>query len=99
MYRRGIIPFMTLIQRIVGVLLGVARLYLGLQGLQQIEAAAHDAEAVALKRERDAFKAQAEYLREGDIQDNPDGSITLFPVRSDTDLLTFHVGFSVGIAR
>jgi hypothetical protein len=42
---------------------------------------------------------RAEYLREGDIQDNPDGSITLFPVRSDTDLLTFHIGFSVGIAR
>ena len=42
---------------------------------------------------------EAEYLREGDIQDNQDGSITLFPVRSDTDLLTFHVGFSIGISR
>lgn len=42
---------------------------------------------------------EAEYLREGDIQDNDDGSITLFPVRSDTDLLTFHIGLSVGIAR
>lgn len=42
---------------------------------------------------------EAEYLREGDIQDNNDGTITLFPVRSDTDLLTFHIGFSVGIAR
>lgn len=42
---------------------------------------------------------EAEYLREGDIQDNEDGSITLFPVRSDTDLLTFHIGFSVGISR
>ena len=42
---------------------------------------------------------EAEYLREGDIQDNEDGSITLFPVRSDTDLLTFHIGVSVGIAR
>lgn len=42
---------------------------------------------------------QAEYLREGDIQDNPDGSITLYPVRSDTDLLTFHVGVSIGITR
>jgi hypothetical protein len=41
----------------------------------------------------------AEYLREGDIQDNEDGSITLFPVRSDTDLLTFHIGFSVGVSR
>ncbi|HEU0298431.1 MAG TPA: outer membrane beta-barrel protein [Longimicrobium sp.] len=42
---------------------------------------------------------EAEYLREGDIRDNQDGSITLFPVRSDTDLLTFHIGLSVGIAR
>lgn len=42
---------------------------------------------------------QAEYLREGDIIDHPDGSITLLPVQSDTDLLTFHIGFSVGISR
>lgn len=41
----------------------------------------------------------AEYLREGDIEDNPDGSITLYPVRSDTDLLTFHIGFSFGISH
>lgn len=37
------------------ILLGVARLYLGLQGLQLIEAAARDAEGVALKRERDVM--------------------------------------------
>ena len=42
---------------------------------------------------------QAEYLREGDIVDHPDGSISLFPVQSDTDLLTFHIGVSVGLAR
>lgn len=42
---------------------------------------------------------EAEYLREGDIRDNQDGSITLFPVRSDTDLLTFHIGLTVGITR
>lgn len=42
---------------------------------------------------------RAEYLREGDIVDNPDGSITIFPTRSDTDLLAFHVGFTVGISR
>lgn len=40
---------------------------------------------------------EAEYLRHGDIVDNPDGSITLFPVRSQTNLLTFHVGVSVGV--
>jgi hypothetical protein len=39
----------------------------------------------------------AEYLREGDIVDNPDGSITLYPVISQTNLLTFHVGVSVGL--
>lgn len=41
----------------------------------------------------------AEYLLEGGIRDNRDGSITLFPVRSDTDLLTFRVGVSVGVTR
>ena len=40
---------------------------------------------------------EAEYLREGDIVDNGDGTVTLYPTRSDTDLLTFHLGFSVGI--
>lgn len=42
---------------------------------------------------------EAEYLREGDIVDNPDGSVSLYPTRSDTDLLTFHIGFSIGIGR
>lgn len=36
------------------VLLAVARVYLGLEGLFELEKAARDAEAVALKRERDA---------------------------------------------
>lgn len=42
---------------------------------------------------------EAEYLLEGGIEDHPDGSITLHPVRSDTDLLTFHLGVSIGISR
>lgn len=42
---------------------------------------------------------EAEYLREGDIVDNQDGTVTLYPTRSDTDLLTFHIGFSVGAGR
>lgn len=42
---------------------------------------------------------EAEYLREGDLVDNQDGTISVFPVRSDTDLLTFHIGISVGITR
>lgn len=40
------------------VLLGVARLYLGIEGLASIEQAAKDAELVALKRERDATAQQ-----------------------------------------
>ncbi len=39
------------------ILLQVAKLYLGLEGLEQIEKAARDAETVSLKREKDA-KAQ-----------------------------------------
>jgi hypothetical protein len=40
---------------------------------------------------------RVEYLREGDITDRPDGSIVLDPQHSRADLLTFHVGASVGI--
>lgn len=36
----------------------------------------------------------AEYLREGDIVDYPDGSIDLFPNRTETNLVTFKVGVS-----
>lgn len=39
----------------------------------------------------------AEYLREGDIEDNADGSITLFPNFTEADLVTFQVGVSVGL--
>lgn len=42
---------------------------------------------------------EARYLREGGIIDNPDGSITLRPVRSEADLLTVRLGVSVGISR
>lgn len=38
-----------------------------------------------------------EYLREGDIIDHPDGSITLTPQRSDADLVTYVLGVSIGI--
>ena len=36
------------------------------------------------------------YDAEGDILDHPDGSITLFPNRSEADLMTFRFGVSVG---
>ena len=40
-----------------------------------------------------------EYLTEGDIVDNPDGSITLYPIRSEANLVSYHFGVSVGIPR
>lgn len=41
----------------------------------------------------------AEYLVEGDIVDNADGSISIFPNRTEANLVTYQVGFSVGIPR
>ena len=40
---------------------------------------------------------QVRYLREGGIEDRPDGSIVLHPIQSDANLLTYRLGFSVGI--
>ncbi len=37
---------------------------------------------------------RASYLREGDIHDNPDGSLRFTPSRTDTNLLVFHIGVS-----
>ena len=42
---------------------------------------------------------QAAYLREGDIEDLPDGGIILRPRRSDTDVLSYHIGVAIGISR
>ena len=39
---------------------------------------------------------RARYLREGSIQDNPDNSITIDPIESETNLLTWHLGIAVG---
>ncbi len=39
----------------------------------------------------------ADFLTEGDILDHPDGSITLFPNRSEANLMTFRFGVSVGL--
>lgn len=39
----------------------------------------------------------AEYLREGDILDHPDGSITLFPNRTEANYMTFRVGVQIGL--
>lgn len=40
-----------------------------------------------------------EYLRKGDIVDHPDGSITLLPIRSEADFLSYRLGVSIGIPR
>lgn len=40
------------------------------------------------------YGGQASYLKEGDIRDNADGSITLFPRTSKTDQVTWQVGAS-----
>lgn len=40
---------------------------------------------------------QVRYLREGGIEDRPDGSIVLHPIQSDANLLTYRLGFSVSI--
>lgn len=37
------------------------------------------------------------YLTEGDIVDEPDGSITLYPNRSDADLVSFRLGVAIGV--
>lgn len=37
------------------------------------------------------------YLREGDIQDNADGSITLHPQRSEANLMVYHIGVRIGV--
>jgi hypothetical protein len=42
---------------------------------------------------------RAEYLREGDIEDHPDGSITMRPTRSEANLITYQIGVSAVIGR
>ena len=41
----------------------------------------------------------AEFLTEGDIEDHTDGSITIYPNISEANLLTYHIGISIGIPR
>lgn len=36
------------------------------------------------------------YLTRGDIVDNPDGSVTLYPNRSEADLVSFRLGVAIG---
>lgn len=41
----------------------------------------------------------AEYLVEGDIVDEPDGSLSLFPNETEANLVAFQVGVAVGLGR
>ena len=43
------------------------------------------------------YGARATYLREGDIIDNPDGSVTLNVRSSKTDLVLWQIGFTYNI--
>jgi hypothetical protein len=38
-----------------------------------------------------------DFLTEGDIEDHPDGSITLYPNRAEADMTVFRVGVSVAV--
>ena len=42
---------------------------------------------------------RVEYLTKGDIVDNPDGSVTMYPVLSEANLMSYHFGVSIGIPR
>ncbi len=45
------------------------------------------------------YGASATYLKKGDITDNPDGTITLNPRNSKTDLVLWQIGVSFAIPR
>lgn len=40
---------------------------------------------------------EVEYLRKGSIQDNDDSTITITPIRSEANLVSYHLGIQVGI--
>ncbi len=43
------------------------------------------------------YHGETTYLREGSLLDNPDGSISFIPIRSEANLLTFRVGVAIGV--
>jgi hypothetical protein len=43
------------------------------------------------------YNGEAEYLIRGGIVENFDGSITLFPIRSEANLMTFRTGITIGM--
>lgn len=51
---------------------------------------------VALERHENGV---ADYLTRGDIVDHADGSITLYPIRSEANLTSVRLGVSIGLPR
>lgn len=45
------------------------------------------------------YGGRASYLTKGDITDNPDGTITLHPRNSKTDMVIWQLGFTLAIPR
>ena len=43
------------------------------------------------------FNDDVEYLTEGDIVDNWDGSITMYPIRSEANMMTFRFGLAIAL--
>lgn len=43
------------------------------------------------------YNGEAVYLRRGGVRENADGSLTLFPIRSETNLVTFRAGVAIGL--
>jgi len=43
------------------------------------------------------FNDEVEYLTRGDIVDNWDGSITVYPIRSEANLMTFRFGLAIAL--
>ncbi len=43
------------------------------------------------------FNDDVEYLTRGDIEDNWDGSITVYPIRSEANLMTFRFGLAIAL--
>jgi hypothetical protein len=40
---------------------------------------------------------ETSYLREGSITDHPDGTITIAPLKSEVELMVYHLGVNIGI--
>ena len=58
---------------------------------------AFDGGAFGIEIFRGLIRGSGEYLREGGIVDNPDGSITLNPIHSEANVVLIQIGVRAGI--